>query len=539
MDADGLRPLIIAFVQLGTREELAMLVRARPELLTAEADDAFGELQAEWARAGSPLAGGTAAHRRILRTMRAAMLSSGTRADDPEVRATAWTQLGHLRLDHYQATGAPESLAEAESAYRSALEVPRPGRLSHLAAALLHRWRHHGDADALDEAVRLSEQAAPGNPVALNNLGSALLELYQRDGGDALDRAVAAFAEALRLDTPGTPDYRITQANLSAAQLQVDDSVADARAALDAATPVQRPGALDNLGTALSRWYDETGDVQALEQLVAAYEEAVATTPPHSPRRPIRRANLGDALRDRYLRIGTRADLDRAVDLLDEALRLTPARSPSHRDRLAASAVARLQRSGPGDLAVAADRAQAALAATPQDSPDRSARLGLVAACLQKLGAWEPAVALFQESLDATSQADPRYARHLHNLGQAIGPHDRDTAERLLHEAWRTGAARDPAAAVSAGLAAGILSSDDGDQAGATRGYLRSLAAVSALVVAQHHRRAKEGWLREAQGVPARAAGALLRRGLPAEAVLVLESGRAALLTEQLRRVWP
>ena len=60
------------------------------------------------------------------------------------------------------------------------------------------------------------------------------------------------------------------------------------------------------------------------------------------------------------------------------------------------------------------------------------------------------------------------------------------------------------------------------------------VAAVSMLVSGQHHRRGKEGWLREAQQVPAAAAGALARLGLHADAVRVLEAGRAVLLAERL-----
>jgi tetratricopeptide (TPR) repeat protein len=598
VDTATLVPLIIAFVQLGTRDDMVTAVRARPELLSAEADDAFEALRAQWERAGSALATTTTAHLRALRAMRALrdqtlaaapadavgqpgfallpdpvraafLVDAGDTAGDPERRAIAWTLLGHLRLDQYEATAETARLDEAETAYRAALDLTapgserEPGRLSHLAAALLHRWRRHGHAPELDQAVELLERAGTGNVVALNNLGSALLERFERDGNaDDLDRAVHVLDRAVRMEPPGTSDHRLTRANLATAlrrrhdlhgtgDTPADETVAEARAALAAANAVQRPGLLDNLGTALSRVYEETGDVRALEELVHAYEDAVAATPPGSPRLPIRLANLGDALRDRYVRIGTAADLDRAVDLLDRALALTPAHAPSRRDRLAASAVARLQRfrtGMPGDLVVAADRARAALAATPERSPDRPARLGLRAACLQELAAVDPesldrAVDMFQQSVDATPATDPMYARHLHNLGQATGhkarvnddPAVRENAYRLLRRAWRTGATQDPAAGVSAGLASGLLAADDGDWATAAEGYMRALAAVSALVGAQQHRRAKEGWLREAQGVPARAADALVRRGLTAEAVLVLESGRAALLTEQLR----
>jgi hypothetical protein len=171
----------------------------------------------------------------------------------------------------------------------------------------------------------------------------------------------------------------------------------------------------------------------------------------------------------------------------------------------------------------------------------------LWAACLQATSRDTPAlldeaVRRFRESLDRTPPGAPLRARHLHNLGQALAdrarrrgdPGDRAAALDTLRRAWHAGLARDLTASVSAGRAWGDLGGDSGQWQQAVEGYLRSLAAVSMLVSGQHHRRGKEGWLREAQQVPAAAAGALARLGLHADAVRVLEAGRAVLLAERL-----
>jgi hypothetical protein len=57
------------------------------------------------------------------------------------------------------------------------------------------------------------------------------------------------------------------------------------------------------------------------------------------------------------------------------------------------------------------------------------------------------------------------------------------------------------------------------------------LQLVSTLVGTQQGRRHKEGWLRDAQQLPAGAALALTRLGHVTEAVAVLDAGRAVLLS--------
>src|SRR5579859_3320303 len=64
--------------------------------------------------------------RRTTSTRLAHFLAAAVAAADPVVRATAWTNLGHLHNDRYEMSEEPQWLVAAEQAYREALSLTAP-----------------------------------------------------------------------------------------------------------------------------------------------------------------------------------------------------------------------------------------------------------------------------------------------------------------------------------------------------------------------------------------------------------------------------
>ena len=74
--------------------------------------------------------------------------------------------------------------------------------------------------------------------------------------------------------------------------------------------------------------YARSGRLEDLDAAIAAYEQALAATPPDSPDRPRYLNNLGNGLRARSARSGRLEDLDAAIAACQQALDTTPPDSP-------------------------------------------------------------------------------------------------------------------------------------------------------------------------------------------------------------------
>ncbi len=474
-----------------------------------------------------------------------------------------------------------------------------PARRAQLAAVGVERWRFGGGPAVLDRAVALLEQAvaesgrAPAPAVAVHNLGTALGERFELRGDlRDLDRAISLLADPpgsdagnlaallgrryeatgdaddlARLDLlratsgSGVPARFEDERQRAAALLtlhehrgqaaDLDSAVAAAATAVARAGPVRRPSALVNLGTAISARYSETGVVADLERAVDAYREALAATPPGSPRRELRLANLGDALREKAHRFGRLADLDQAVELLAAALKATPVGAAGRSFRLSALANAVFERHRrrrrSDDLQAARELARAALEHTPPGAPDRASRLGLLAACRHQdwreggdPAALDEAIDAYRTGLAETPAAAPVRLRHQQNLANCLADRSRGTdraeAEALFRAVLERGSDRDPWAAAAAAHNWAAAAARWQDWPAAASAYLRGFALVSTLVAQQRLRRHQEGWLRDAQQLPAGAAVAALRLGRPDQAVVILEAGRGVLLAGTIER---
>jgi hypothetical protein len=204
----------------------------------------------------------------------------------------------------------------------------------------------------------------------------------------------------------------------------------------------------------------------------------------------------------------------------------------------------------PGDFARALQAHEQAVAGLPADAPERPRYLSNLAACLwagdrdtADAGALARAIDLFGQAVAATPRDSPNLAMRLNNL--ALGLRDRHRlagAERDLEAAREAFGAACAAAEASPGE--GLRAARNwGRWAGERRAWAEAAQAfglaldvTERLFQTQLVSAHKEAWLREASGVPAGAAHALVRSAGAAAAALVLERGRALLLSETLQR---
>jgi len=270
------------------------------------------------------------------------------------------------------------------------------------------------------------------------------------------------------------------------------------------------PALLNSLGNGLRARYARSGSLDDLEEAICVSQQAVERTAPDSPDMHTYLNNLGNGLSDRYARSGSLDDLEQAIRVRRQALERTDPDSPDMHTCL-------------NNLGIGLR--------------DRYARTG-------SLDDLEQAIRVYRQAVERTDPDSPERPSYLNNLGAGL----RDRYARSgslddLEEAIRAyeGACRD---GLDVALEAGLISARNWGNwalerrawAEAVRAYGYGMEAIERLYRAQLTRRAKESWLRAAQGIPARAAYALARSGDVKEAAVALERGRARLLAEVLER---
>jgi microcompartment protein CcmL/EutN len=208
------------------------------------------------------------------------------------------------------------------------------------AALLLRRYALAGDLANVEAALGAGEMAvsrAGDNPraraVALNVLANARAAVFQVRGGHAdITAAVAAQREAVELLDPADPDRAALQVNLADRLLAahivtrerelVEEAVRLGEDVLTRNLPnAWRAAALDGLGRALRARYDHTGNRRDLERSAAAQAESLAGTPTAAPERAARLNNLANARWVSYQVTGDLGALDDAVAGYQEAAR--------------------------------------------------------------------------------------------------------------------------------------------------------------------------------------------------------------------------
>jgi CHAT domain-containing protein len=410
----------------------------------------------------------------------------------PEWIACA-NNLGAELRDRYRYKGTLTDLEQSISLFRQVLEAtPKTLRedramyLNNLGSSLGLRYQQLGNVADLEEEISLCKQAimqtppnAPTLPARLVNLGLGLRDRSIRTGNIAdLEQAIQAFEQAVAHTPPGTPDRDLY---------------------------------LNNLGLGLNDRYVLRLNFIDLERAIKAYEQAIAHAHSSAPNLPLYLTNLGSALVNRYHRRGDLTDLDRSIGLYEQASKQSLPRSHDYLRNLSFLSSALINKYQHTDdldiLEQAIRRVEQVVAQTPRDSSSLPSTLNILGSALK------------MRYKHTKNEAD--LVRGFHTFRQAVAKYGQDIA-------------------AEAGLA---NARDWGDWAlerqtwaEALEAYDYALKASERLFQAQLLPADKESWLREFQGLPARAAYALAQiDNLPA-ALAALEQGRARLLGEALAR---
>jgi hypothetical protein len=199
------------------------------------------------------------------------------------------------------------------------------------------------------------------------------------------------------------------------------------------------------------------------------------------------------------------------------------------------------------DLDRALVRYRNAVELTPANSPERAAILnnlgnGLSAryACTGAVADLDEAIASCRNAIELTPANSPNRTMFLNNLANGLRDRyartgavaDLDGAVTAYREACRCGL--EPALRASHNWGAWALKRSAWQEG--VEAYRFGMQAIVSLVSVQLGRAGKESWLREAQGMPSRAAYCLAQSGECTAAVIALEQGRAYLLSEVLER---
>jgi tetratricopeptide (TPR) repeat protein len=179
-----------------------------------------------------------------------------------------------------------------------------------LGTGLLEFYHRHQYVTALPVAERLLTVAANALPPSEPWHGSALSTLS----------AVVAYESALNPD-PAVVEFAVR--------------CADAAVAATPGDPPEQTRRLANLGFALTKLADRTGDRETALRGVAVHRRVLNEAAPDDPVRPLVTANLGEALVGIAQRFEDDAALEEGAELLRQSLAVTPPESRAYAARLA------------------------------------------------------------------------------------------------------------------------------------------------------------------------------------------------------------
>ena len=339
--------------------------------------------------------------------------------------------------------------------------------------------------------------------------GSAELKRFHASGDRAdLDAAIAAF------ERDGRSSYLAfalrVRHELTGELPDIDEAIAWGRTAVaDAGEGTARPAALNNLGVALHTRFEQLKDRADLDAAIESLQAAVDATPAGSPDEPAHRSNLGGALLDRYHSTAEVSDLLAGIEELRRAVDGAEPRAPQRPTWL-------------NNLA---------LSYRDLDTLTRGESTAL-----------DEAIELMRQAVDESAPDGPGRPMYLVNLGWAL----RDRFDRAgeqqdlliaimaFRDAGQLCAERWPLIAVGAARAMATVCAehelwDQVQEAGQA-----ALAAGRRLYASHLSRGHKEAWLRPLRGVAAMTAYASAAVGRPDQAVQLLDSGRALLLSDAL-----
>ena len=413
-------------------------------------------------------------------------------AEDAELGRNALKHLADSFRELHTRTGSPADLDTAIAYCEQCLDgdttaatLNSAACLNSLAICLDIRWSERGAPADLDRAIELYGLAieavgpdSPNLPSMLNNLGVSFLNRYYRDGSfEDLEQAIKTLADALEKTAEGSPDL---------------------------------PARLDNLANFVWERYAVTDSLDDLRRVLELREQAIAALNPRSPALPRYESNLGNVQDAWYEQTGEVEFLDRAIEHHERAIAISSEASvdlPRFLNSLSGSLKNRFENThDAADLDGAIEKAERSVALAPSTTYERWTFVAGLAARLR-------------DRYELSGRAD-----------------DREGAITLYRAAGHEGLEANPRVALRAGIAWGDWAMERGSWAEAAEAYADAIDAAERVFRAQLTRAHKEVGLRNAQGLPARAAYALASTGDIEAAAVALERGRAVLLSESLER---
>ncbi|WP_344216006.1 CHAT domain-containing protein [Nonomuraea bangladeshensis] len=313
------------------------------------------------------------------------------------------TQLGGLLASRYEHFGDARALDQLIEVYaRASAADPDDRRRGLLAMALHHRFKRSGQPEDLAAAVRLGDpgpEFAPSDHADAERLAqwADILQTRFEEHGDPADLNACLDAHRRALRVPGShPAHRHSgYANALRARYQqtgdladLDESVSVHRHALDLAQNSSSGNDLpmfkSNLGLVLVTRFERTAREDDLDEAVELHRQAASTSGREDVRRGLLHANLGGALM-RRVELRTTADddpgaadddLGQAIEALRTAVAAAP---PGHRDRgrhlvnLGSALLLRQRRAPEHALLVEAeDLLREAVTCQPDGHPDQA-----------------------------------------------------------------------------------------------------------------------------------------------------------------------
>lgn len=510
---------------------------------------------------------------------------AATESGHPE-RGRLLYELGLAEFARYAMSGSRARLDVAVSHLQAALTcMPRtdrsyPEALISLSSALTERFTRFGDrADdqaALD-AARAAVQATARDDsqqtdremriLSLGNLGAGFQGRYERTGKPAdLNAAISQYQAALGLgaEAPGTQPIYANLSGVMRIRFEQDRDPADLDAAIEygqAATAANPPGtvyhapSLSNLGIALIRRFQHGGALRDADDAVSALRAALRSVPPDSPDYAGMQGNLSQALLNRYRRTDAAADLDDAVTAGQLALQHGQRADPRYAAMMLSAATTLRQRfARDGDLAdldAAIEITRLSAGYIGKRHTYRIAPLTLLTALMGDRYGYtndpadlDAAIRVAIQTVRLVPKDHLWRANSLANLAilvrtryqQSGRPRDRIAAQQWFIDASK--AARNwPSVRLTCLFSAGELAADRRYAAEAQELAVRLLGVVAQRGLSRHDRQFTIGRF---SGIASAAAAAALANPAvpaadrPAQALALLEAGRAVLLSQAL-----
>ena len=581
MDPDSVAAVLETVAYAQTADELDEVVAAYPALLD---DEAILALTA----AGPPEGHGPAdafldVVARRLRTCRDRGSDAAVAEVPPLIDGLPGAIPDPLRRAYvdfyaYQRGDDPDRLDRAAEGWQLGMKDPKwptTGRrvqrmvLGDWGAVLLARYARSGAADDLDAAIRMYEkilhEGGSDDPEVRarwsGGLSNALQDRYRRDGAhadasQAVELAETAASSAADADAPKML-YTLARALRMRAEVEpgdADRAVEAGRAAVRAAgDDPQGYRYVNGLGLSLLQRYERTGALVDLDESLALLTDAYEAGRPGVPWYASLCNNLGLALLTRYERTRSAAYLDRAIEALRAGVDTAEdqADRAAHLSNLAGALHARYQLGGAiPDLLAASEAAWSAV--ETGSGPERADYLLNQAAIMLSLDELVPgqstsvdeAVTALEEAVDAIDRTSPRWPAALKTLGDAYLRRLEETGDpeaaamTLLayRDASEAGLDVRPEAALLAGRAwcRWALRREAWDEA--IIAGRRGMDAARLLHRRQLLREHSASFLRDVGDLPAQLAMAYAMTNAAPEALLVLESSRALLISEALEQ---